>query len=423
MGQGMGQEQVEGSGERSDARSSPGRKAMGLIFLTVLIDLIGFGLIIPALPTYAQELKADEQTVGLLIASYSLMQLIFMPVWGRLSDRVGRKPILLVSLFFSAAGYLVWGLSNSLAMLFVARMVAGFGNANIAVAQAYMTDVTTSENRARGMGLIGAAFGLGFVLGPALGAGLAAMGMGLKVVGFVAFGFSLIALVLTALILPEPEPGKRSDAGQSRFGMGPSFYLKTLANKDLRVSFAIFLVSTFAFANMEATIVLLTNEAFHFSHMDNMLMFLYIGLLMVVVQGRLIHGLNKRFGEKKLIVAGCALIACGLLLTPVTRSVPVLYSALFLLALGTGINTPANQSLISKLAPVDSVGGVMGVGQSLATLGRILGPCFGGFAFQHWGFSSPYNVGAATMVLAVVLGLCLPQSPVTDAKTRVGAAG
>ncbi|MGD9680070.1 MAG: MFS transporter [Candidatus Obscuribacterales bacterium] len=417
----MGQEQVEGSGEQREERAAPGRKAMGLIFLTVLIDLIGFGLIIPALPTYAQELKADEQTVGYLIASYSLMQLIFMPIWGRLSDRVGRKPILLVSLFFSAAGYLVWGLADSLVMLFVARLVAGFGNANIAVAQAYMTDVTSSENRAKGMGLIGAAFGLGFVLGPALGAGLAAMGLGLNVVGFVAFGFSLFDLVLTALILPEPE--KRSDAGQSRFGMGPSFYFKTLASKDLRVSFAIFLVSTFAFANMEATIVLLTNEAFHFSHMDNMFMFLYIGLLMVVVQGRLIHGLNKRFGEKKLIVAGCALIACGLLLTPVTRSVPVLYGALFLLALGTGINTPANQSLISKLAPLDSVGGVMGVGQSLATLGRILGPCFGGFAFQYWGFSSPYNVGAATMVLAVLLGFCLPRVPVTDAKTRVGAAG
>lgn len=406
---------------KNGTSAKPGRRAMVLIFLTVFIDLIGFGLIIPALPTYAQVLKADEQTIGLLIASYSVMQLIFMPFWGRLSDRVGRKPILIVSLTASALGYILWGLADSLILLFAARIVAGIGNANIAVAQAYMSDVTSKDERAKGMGLIGAAFGLGFVLGPAIGALLAGLGLGLNAVGYVAAAFSLIDLIFTAIYLPEPK--ERSDAGEKRFGLGASFIWQTLSSRDLRISFAIFLVSTFAFANMEATIILLTNDRFHFSHMDNMVMFLYIGILMVIVQGRLIHGLNKKFGEKKLIVAGCFLSALGLLLTPVTDNVAVLYAALFLLALGTGINTPANQSLISKMASEDSVGGVMGLGQSLSTLGRILGPALGGFAFQHWGYGSPYWIGACTMVVAVVLGLCLPQLPSKDLKSPVKAAG
>src|ERR1700722_18994866 len=146
-----------------------GKKALGLIFLTVFIDLIGFGLIIPVMPSYAKELHASDLQVGLLIASYSLMQLVFAPFWGRLSDHVGRRPILLVSLLASSIGYLIWGWSHSLTGLFIARLVAGAGNANISVAQAYVADVTTAENRAKGMGLIGAAFGLGFVLGPAIG--------------------------------------------------------------------------------------------------------------------------------------------------------------------------------------------------------------------------------------------------------------
>lgn len=409
-------EEKEGAGKDK----KPGKMALLLIFLTIFIDLVGFGLIIPALPTYAQELKADESTIGYLIASYSVMQFLFMPFWGRLSDRVGRKKILLVSLTASFIGYLVWGLADSIWLLFLSRMVAGFGNANIAVAQAYISDVTSLEDRAKGMGLVGAAFGLGFVVGPAIGAGASAMGLGLAALGFIAASFSLIDLILTAIYLPEPE--NRSDAGQQRYGMGASFYLNTLKDEKLRVSFLIFLVSTFAFANMEATLVLLTNQQFGFDNMQNMIMFLYIGILMVIVQGRLIHGLNKKFGEKKLIFSGCLLIAIGLLLTPMTANVVVLYVALGILAFGSGINTPANQSILSKLAPEESVGGVMGVGQSLSTMGRILGPAVGGFAFQHFGATSPYIIGAITMVLAVVLSVLLPEVSPAQSKKQESPA-
>ncbi len=385
-----------------------GKKALFLIFLTVFIDLVGFGLIIPALPTYAQALNADDKTIGLLIAVYSLMQFIFMPFWGRLSDQIGRRKVLLISLLASCIGYATWGLSSSLTMLFIARAIAGFGNANIAVAQAYIADITTKETRAKGMGLVGAAFGLGFVIGPALGGGLSAAGLSLAHVGFVALAFSLLDLIFTALWLPEPP--KRSNAGCERYPLGLSFYSSTLADPKLRVSLAIFFISTFAFANMEATLILLTNKQFHFGTFENSMMFAYIGVLMVIVQGRLIHGLSKRFGEKKLITSGAVLIAIGLVLTPITNNVYLLYVALAFLAFGSGFATPANQSILSKLAPEDRMGGVMGVGQSLATLGRIIGPALGCYLFQTMGSSSPYIVGASAMVVVVLCSFLIPEA-------------
>src|SRR5271168_2537311 len=184
--------------------------ALGLMFLTVFIDLIGFGIIIPLLPLYAKQFGASGLEVGLLLTSYSLMQFFFAPMWGRLSDRIGRRPVLMISLVTSAIGYTIWGFSTSLAMLFLSRLVAGFGNANLAVAQAYIADVTPEEYRSQGMGMIGAAFGLGFVLGPAI-AGIAShFGVVPNVLGFVAAFFSIADLVFTALCLPEPERRKDS---------------------------------------------------------------------------------------------------------------------------------------------------------------------------------------------------------------------
>ncbi|MBX9685969.1 MAG: MFS transporter, partial [Candidatus Obscuribacterales bacterium] len=180
-----------------------GKMALLLIFLTVFIDLLGFGIIIPVLPQCATEFGADPQTVGYLVMSYSLMQFFMTPFWGRLSDSVGRRPIMLVSLATSAIGYAIWGLAGSLMMLFASRLIAGLGNANIAVAQAYISDVTKPEDRAKGMGLIGAAFGLGFTLGPAIGGGLSYFGF--HAIGFAAAVCSAVAFLLACFALPEPE--------------------------------------------------------------------------------------------------------------------------------------------------------------------------------------------------------------------------
>ncbi len=393
------QEKTDQNGAKKSAM-----KPLLLIFLTVFIDLVGFGLIIPVLPTYARTLNASDLMVGLLMASYSVMQFIFTPFWGRLSDKVGRRPILLLSLLASSLGYVIWGLSASLPFLFLARMVAGAGNANIAVAQAYVSDVTTPENRAKGMGMVGAAFGLGFVLGPAIGGFCASFG--LAMVGFIAAGFSIVDLFLTFFLLPEPE--KRSQAGQERFGLGPAFYFETLKDPKLSTSLLIFFISTFAFANMETTLVLLTNDRFKFTTNQNSWMFTYVGFWIVMVQGGMIHRLSKKYGEKKLIGVGSILVAIGLLLTPATVNIAVLAVALALLAIGSGINTPSNQSMLSRLAPPDQVGGVLGVGQSLSTLGRIVGPVVGGASYQYLNVASPYWIGAVAMVVAFALSLKLP---------------
>jgi len=394
-----------------------GKPLLFLLFMTVFIDLLGFGLIIPVMPTYAQQFQASDFQVGLLVASYSFAQFIFTPFWGRLSDKVGRRPVLLISLFASTVGYIIWGFSNSLTLLFVSRLVAGTGNANIAVAQAYVADVTTDETRSKGMGAIFAAFGVGFVLGPALGGFLASkkiwtlIGLSsmadhsLQIIGFVAASFSLIDLILTALILPEPE--KRSHAGEEKYGVGLDFIGQTLANRKLQTSLAIFFISTFAFANMEATIILLTQQKFAFTPVDNSILFTWIGVCICLVQGA--HRLTKKYGEKKMMNVGTCLLALGLFAVPFANTVPLLYCVMAVLAVGSGVNTPCNQAMLSKLAPKESVGGILGVGQSLATLGRIVGPALGGFLFGKLGAQVPYMVAGVSMTVAFSLSLLLPK--------------
>jgi len=381
--------------------------ALGLMFLTVFIDLIGFGIIIPLLPLYAKQFGASGLTVGLLLMSYSLMQFFFAPMWGRLSDRIGRRPVLLISLAASAIGYTIWGFSGSLAMLFLSRIVAGFGNANLAVAQAYVADVTPEEYRAQGMGMIGAAFGLGFVLGPAI-AGIAShFGVQPNHLGFIAAFFSICDLIFTALVLPEPE--SRKGKAHNIFASGVDYYFRTLTNQKFALSLFIMFISTFAFANMETTLVLLTNQYYNFTMVQNSYLFTGLGLVMVVIQGGLIRQLGKKYPDAPLISAGTALITIGLLLIPVTHNLVVLCIGLIILATGSGINNPSNSSLLSKLCPREETGGVMGIGQSMMTLGRILGPVAGGYLFDTMGATSPYLLGGACMLTACVLSFRLPR--------------
>jgi MFS transporter, DHA1 family, tetracycline resistance protein len=398
--------------------------ALGLMFMTVFIDLIGFGIIIPLLPLYAEKFGADATTVGLLLMSYSLMQFFFAPMWGRLSDKIGRRPVLLISLAISAIGYTIWGTATSLEMLFISRIVAGFGNANLAVAQAYIADVTPEDYRSQGMGMIGAAFGLGFVLGPAIAGIASKFGIAPNILGYFAAFFSVVDLIFTALMLPEP--ANRQQSSHNPFSLGMGFYFKTLVNKKYALNLFIFFIATFAFANMETTLVLLTSKFYGFTMEDNSWLFVGLGLVMVFVQGFLIRKIGKIYPDSLLISLGTALIAIGLVLTPATHSLPVLCVALIILATGSGINNPSNSSLLSKLAPADETGGVMGIGQSMATLGRILGPIVGGYLFDHMGPGSPYWVGAAVMTVACLLSFKLPRiqkvTPVTQAPASVAVS-
>ena len=396
-----------GGGKEASAEKRKMRMALGLMFLTVFIDLIGFGIIIPLLPLYAKQFGANGLTVGLLLMSYSLMQFFFAPMWGRLSDRIGRRPVLLISLACSAIGYTIWGFAGSLPMLFLSRIVAGFGNANLAVAQAYISDVTPEENRSQGMGMIGAAFGLGFVLGPAIAGISSYFGVHPNVLGFIAAAFSIVDFVFTATCLPEPE--NRRDSTHNPFSHGAQYYFNTVTNQKFTLSLFIIFISTFAFANMETTLVLLTNQYYNFSMMQNSYLFTGLGLVMALIQGVLIRRIGKKYPDASLISVGTALITVGLILTPITHNLVVLCIALLILATGSGINNPANSSLLSKLAPKNETGGVLGIGQSMSTLGRILGPVAGGFLFDAMGASSPYMLGAVCMFVACLLSFKLPK--------------
>ncbi len=413
---------------KKEISAKKGKPLLLLLFFTVFIDLIGFGLIIPVMPTFARDFGASKIEIGLIIASYSLMQFIFTPFWGRLSDKIGRRPILLISLGASAIGYLIWGFAGSLAMLLTSRVIAGIGNANIAVAQAYVSDITNDETRSKGMGAIFAGFGLGFVLGPAIGGLFTSKWLAsvfidhkmfycaehpLQLIGFVAAFFSLLDLICTAIFLPEPP--KRGNACEERYGQNRHFIIETLQDKRLGPSLAIFFISTFAFANMEATLVLLTADKFGYGAQQNSFLFTYVGLLICFVQGGFIHRLYKLFGEKKLVTFGTLLIGVGLLICPFGSSPAYLYLALAILAIGSGINTPSNQSMLSKLAPREKMGGVLGVGQSLSTLGRILGPALGCLAYEKLGLQSPYIIGALAMMVAFMCSLAVP--PLASPKT------
>jgi len=373
-----------------------------VLFVTVFIDLIGFGIILPLLPFYAEHFGANALLVGLLSTSFSFMQLLFAPVWGRLSDRVGRRPIILIGLLGSSVSYLTFGLSQSLSILFLSRMLAGIAGANISTAQAYIADSTPPERRARGMGLIGAAYGLGFTVGPAIGGTLSRYGY--AVPAFFASALALANFCAAWWLLPESltrsrrprQPDRRLDWERLRTG---------LQHPELGVFLVLWFISTFAFANLEATFALMTARKFGFDAQANGYLFAYIGVLITVVQGGLTGRLAKRFGERRLISVGLFCMIFGLGLLPYSLGLKSLLLVLLLLIAGHGATNPSITSLISQATSTEDQGGILGVAQSLASLARILGPVWGGFTFDAFGYPYPYLTGSVFMAVAFSLSL------------------
>jgi DHA1 family tetracycline resistance protein-like MFS transporter len=383
---------------------------MTILFLIVFIDLVGFGVIIPLLPFYGVHFGASPTAVTWMMACYSLAQFFFSPILGRLSDHVGRRPVLLVSLVASIVSYLWLGFANALWMLFAARLLSGAGAGNIAAAQAYITDVTPPEGRAKAMGMIGAAFGLGFTIGPALGGLVAGSTPGatdLSRPAFVAAGLSALALVIALARLKESRPPQARDgeARPSRLRIARDL----LGRPTLRQLILLFFIAISAFAAMETTYALWTNSAFGWGPAQVGLVFLYVGSVLVLVQGLLIGRLSRRFGEARLVVAGAALIALGLVALPFALTLPRLMLVNTLLPLGMGLLNPSMTSLISKEAGADERGGVLGVAQSAGSLARIIGPAVAGPLFTAFGRDAPYYASAAVMALAVAMALRLPR--------------
>ncbi len=378
------------------------RAKIGIVFLIVFIDLVGFGIVIPVLPLYAEEYGPSPVIFGLLMASFSIMQFVAAPILGRLSDRVGRRPVLLVSLLGSAIGYVLFGVAGSLAMLFASRIIDGISGGNISTAQAVIADITGPEDRAKGMGIIGAAFGLGFILGPAIGALLVAAAPWLPGIG--AATASMIAFVLVVFRLPETLASETRQVAR-RHPLNLSNLAGALAHPFVGLCLLMVFFTIFAFANFETTFAQFARLRFAFETSTIAWLFVYAGLLGALVQGGLVGRLAKRFGEVRLIVAGTLLSFLALGLLPYVLGEGPLLATLAVLALGQGIAHPSLSAFTSKLAGADEVGGVMGVYQGVSSLARIVGPFWGEVVYGAIGFAWPYRTGSIFMLLACAVAV------------------
>jgi multidrug resistance protein len=370
-----------------------------IIFLTVFIDLLGFGIIIPLLPFYAESFGASGFTIGLLGTVFSLMQFVVAPLCGRWSDHHGRRPIILGGLLASCAAYVALALANSLALIFAARVIGGIAGGNIPTAQAYIADITSGENRAKGMGLVGAAFGLGFIVGPALGGILTRFGPDTPMWCAAALCFG--NFVAAWFLLPET---RHAESRRESFGRLDLLRRAHRRPGLLPLLVVFFLLST-AFSGFEATFALFAEQRFGFTAETIGYVFALIGVVLAVSNGILVGRVVPLFGERRVIPVAIALIAIGILLVPAASTVAFLCLACVTLAFGMGFNNPALTSAVSRVSDVAEQGGMLGLAQSLAALGRIVGPAWGGYLFDRAGATVPYVSAASIMGVALVLAL------------------
>ena len=372
-----------------------------IIFVTVFIDLLGFGIIIPLMPFYATHFGASAFQVGMLATSFSLMQFLFAPLWGRWSDVIGRRPIILIGLLGSAVSYLTFGLAHSLTLLFVSRCLAGIAGANIPTAQAYIADSTTPENRAKGMGMVGAAFGLGFIFGPALGGFLSQWGY--QAPALFAAGLSLLNFLAALVLLPESLPPERRTSARRRSRV--EVFRHAIARPRLPTVLAVFFLIVSAFASFESMFALYSQARFGFDSVTIGFLFAGVGVILAIVQGLLVGRVVRRLGEHRLVPAAIALLAIGLALVWVAGSVPALAFGSAVIAVGMGFQSPSMLSVISQLSDPADQGAMLGVSQSLGSLGRIVGPLWGGFVFDRFGHAAPFASAALVMSVACVLSV------------------
>ncbi|HYY29411.1 MAG TPA: MFS transporter [Chthoniobacterales bacterium] len=388
------------------------------ILSIVFIDLIGFGMIIPILPLYAQRFQATEWQIGLLIGSYSFMQFLASPVLGMFSDRYGRKPVLLCSLVGSAAGYILMAGASSLLVLFLARIIAGVAGASVGTASAYMADITPPEQRSRRIGLIGAAFGVGFVLGPAIG-GILSQWSVVAPFWFAAILSSLNA-VLMWIVLPEPERHTARQRGPASF----SQTLRQAGSWRLVVIMVTYFIAIAGFAIVTVIYPQVGQRRFELNQSQISYIFVMVGLIGAGIQGGGIGRLSKRFGDVNLAIAGFAIMAIGMLLMPLAGSVPLFLLFTVLLAVGNSLSQPTVNAIASKGASATLQGRVLGLVQSSGSLGRVFGPIIAGYLLSgdharptlQYG-NTPFAAGGILTALAFGLATTLRRSEPLKAAT------
>lgn len=357
-------------------------KPLLIIFVTIFIDLLGFGIVIPLLPFFAQDFYATPLDIGFLVSAYSWMQFIFAPILGNLSDKYGRRPILFFSIIGSGIGYLMIGFAGSLSMVYAGRILGGITGANLSTAQAYIADVTTRENRAKGMGLFGMAFGLGFILGPALAGILSKFGH--EVPFFVSGGLSLVNAALLYFILPESK--KFGEIVVEKKNRIVELFESFKDSRFAVVTLEYFLL-VMAFTMMTTAYPLYTNYSFEYNAEQTGYILAYVGLIAVVIQGGLLGKLSKAFGEANLVIAGCVLLVLSLLSVPYVSKDSFGLVGLLVgsgcFAIGNSISSPSLATLASRNAEEFEQGKILGVMQSAASLARAISPTITGFLLNN----------------------------------------
>ena len=415
----------------------PRKSSLLIVFLVVFIDLLGFGIVLPLLPRYGDYFQADRFTLGGLMAAFSAMQFLFAPLWGRLSDRIGRRPVLMIGLAGSVLFYALFGYVSAwkpdavllglgpIAWMMISRIGAGIAGATIPTAQAYIADCTGERERGKGMALIGAAFGMGFTFGPLLAAAFASddpTAAPSSAPGYLASGLSLLALLGAVFVLPESLNPDSRPTGREWLQLGAlSEAIRKPAIGPLLIT--MFLV-TYAFAQFESTLSLLT-QALGMSEQDNFYVFAYLGFILTLAQGFLVRRMLPRIGENRCAMLGALLLTVGFVLVGLTADVGgeesnlgsrrlMLFAVLPVSVVGFAALTPALQSLLSLRSSAGDQGGVLGLGQSMSAMARILGPV-AGIALVKSDPRYPFWSAAATMVVGVLLVASVARTPSSTA--------
>ncbi len=405
------------------------RSPLLLMALTILIDFTGFGIIIPLLPFWAQRMGANPTGIGLAVTLYSLAQFMFTPLLGALSDRYGRKPIILIALLIEAFSLALTALAGTFPLLLFARFIGGLGASNIGSAQAVVSDVTETKDRAQGMGLIGAAIGLGFVIGPALGGVLTPLGA--TVPFWVAAAVALVNALLVVLFLPETHTARKTamttaTKSSSTRGIHVIFtgWHHVAHNRPLLALIAVNCIYNIAFTAMETIFPLFSQHTFHWGATQNAYIFTYVGILVVIMQGGLIRQLVKRWNEQAIMSVGLLLLAVGLISLAFSGQLALLFISLGLVSIGDGAVSPTISTLLSFVSPAEAQGETLGLAQSFASLGRIIGPLTAGALDTLSNPGLPLISGGILVVLAAVIILpFLPTirrpevKPVVEVKT------
>jgi len=386
---------------------------MVILFITIVVMMVGFGIVIPILPFYVESFGVSGRELGLLMASFALMQLIFSPVWGGLSDRIGRRPVLMIGVFGNALAMLWMGLSGSYSMLLVARVTAGIlSSATLPTAMAYISDSTSEENRGGGMGAIAAAMGVGMILGPGIGGWLG--DVNLSIPFFVASGLSLLVLVLIALVLPESlAPEKRSTDGKLR---GPNFrgMWQSLFGPLGYLMFLSFLIS-FGLTNFESIFGLYALEQFGYGPADVGTLLVVMGITSVIVQGGLTGPFTRRWGECRVIQGALLVSAIGFVLMLGAFNFVTLVITIIFFIVGNTLLRPTTSALVSKRSDEKEQGAMLGLQNSFMSLGRIVGPLWAGSAFDRH-MTLPYVTGAIVMGIGFVTTMfwltCRPKTEI-----------